>query len=67
MGQSRSFWRTSNIMRLLGLSLLLAGGFMPQSNFTGAGFAGTTNLIQIAGAILLFYPMIREFFQRPKV
>jgi len=46
----------NDIWRLLGIALLVGGQFFHKETFSGFGISAETNLVQIAGAILLLLP-----------
>ena len=48
----------NDFWRLLGIMLLVGGGFMAKEKFEGFGVVLESNLVQIVGAALLLMPFI---------
>lgn len=61
--KDKSFFRETNIWRLIGFGLVIGGLFLPLSPVTYGEFSMNANFIQIIGGALIAYPMVVEILK----
>lgn len=57
------FLRVSNVQRIIGGLIIGVGQMLPKTHVDLKGFVFDSNILQMAGVVLLFSPMIMELFR----
>lgn len=60
---NRPFWRWTNVSRIVGGVMIAFGEILPKSLFSVIGVTFDSNVFQLSGVALLFYPMIFEMIK----